>query len=141
MHQKLSITLYTERIYGLEIVQLDSKPITCVVSINTTSSPEKPAARIRWASMLFLCSCKGWYRFPGSRSNVASLKALQDNCKIRSSITQFCCKKNRCHKQSNQPNRTLSVSAGPWHSVEYSNSHSNARYAEVRLLLLVSGNP
>ena len=76
-----------------------------------------------------MCSGKGWYKFPGSRSNFTYLKEFARQLQGPERQNTILLLKNRCHKQSNQPNRTLSVSAGPRHSVECSNFHSNARYA------------
>ena len=68
MHSKPSFTLFCKQIYDLEMIQLDSKFITCFLpTFGTTSSLGKPQGRINSALSLKY----GVYRLRRRRTQIS----------------------------------------------------------------------
>ena len=68
MHPKSSFTLFCKQIYDIEMIQLDSKFVTCFLpTFGTTSSPGKPQGRIHRAIALKY----GVYRLRQRRTQIS----------------------------------------------------------------------
>ena len=132
MHPKPSFTLFCKQIYYLEMIQLDSKLVTCFLyTCSTTSSPEKPQGRIQIAISLK----SGVYRLRQRRIQISreqtSSRIFEIACETLHGQIQVHFRwgnpavENHNSQRTNQLNNTLLVSVVLQHFIEYSIFHNN----------------